>query len=365
MHIASVDGKELSHALRQLKSTPGTKRGTAFWVFGEELRIDWSGASKSIAARVAEPVPSGIVVDCNVMKQVTARLNYDGPTDIRFEDDALLIGRDRIGAHKATATRQVALPVDADDADVLLATLGFSPEGMADSGYGVEADEVVSKLKKSLSTAAKALLWTSLGPDRLGDMVMDELIAKARRIKERYEIPTEGPRWKFSSGEAHVDHIGREEEGLIYFYTWNNLDAVQIDNFKLRQMILHGLSLLSGRGKRLSQRAFTVYGGDLRPGSSHFGIGISTTNGDVANFLRDVFDVARMEGPHMNELGRLYPLFRYDHGHVVEYVLEEVPAGRSYLDDEEEGFGSGLTFYTRHYRRIPGTRSKYGKLLKD
>ncbi len=238
MHIASVDGKELSHALRQLKSTPGTKRGTAFWVFGEELRIDWSGASKSIAARVAEPVPSGIVVDCNVMKQVTARLNYDGPTDIRFEDDALLIGRDRIGAHKATATRQVALPVDADDADVLLATLGFSPEGMADSGYGVEADEVVSKLKKSLSTAAKALLWTSLGPDRLGDMVMDELIAKARRIKERYEIPTEGPRWKFSSGEAHVDHIGREEEGLIYFYTWNNLDAVQIDNFKLRQMIL-------------------------------------------------------------------------------------------------------------------------------
>ncbi len=364
MHIASVDGKELSRALRQLKSTPGTKRGAAFWSFGEGLQIDWSGASRTIPARVAEPVRPGIVVACDVMKQVTALLNYNGPTDIRFEDDSLFIGRDRIGAHEATAIRQVALPVDADDADVLLATLGLGADTMADSGYGDDAQEVITKLKESLVDAANQLKWTSLQPDQLAEMVMDELIAKGQRLRERYEMPREGPRWEFSNGRFHRDSIARKEEGLIYFLDQEELDGAGIGRFDIHQRILESLVMLSKRGKRLSQRAFTIYEGKLRLGPDQYCIGISTTNGELANFLRQQWDRPRMDGPNMNDMSRLEPIFRYDHGYIVEYMADDVPAGFP-VEDPEDGMVPGLITYTRHYERIPGRRSKYGKLVKE
>ncbi len=364
MHIARVDGKELSRVLRQLKSTPGTKRGAAFWFFGEDLRIDWSGASLSLGARVAELARQGIVVAGDVMKHLSARLNYDGPTEIRFEDNALLIGRDRIPARRSLVPRSVSLPVDAQAADVLLATLGFGTQAMSDSGYGSDVDETLSRLKKNLANSARNLAWTSMAPDRLADIIMDDLIAKAHRVKERYGIPSAKPRWEYPSGEFHCDLIARDEEGLIYFLDQEELDGAGIGRFDIHRRILESLVTLSKRGKRLSNRAFTIYEGRLRLGPDQYCIGISTTNGDLANFLREEWARPRMDGPNMNDMSRLEPLFRYDHGFVVEYVSDEHPPGTP-VEDVEGGLCPGLVSYTRHYQRIAGKRSQYGKLRKD
>ncbi len=192
MHLATIDGKELTRALRWLKSSPGKKLGSAFWLFGEDLRLEWSGAVRSLDAQVWQPVADGIMVDCEAMKHVTARLTYSGPTEIRFADSQLLIGRDRFAAQRAAGPRAFALPVDADEGDVLLALLGYGHDATAQSGYEEAGAKAVERLEESLIAVGKATRWTGLSQYRLGEIVMEELGAMAQRQKQRYAIDNHG-----------------------------------------------------------------------------------------------------------------------------------------------------------------------------
>jgi hypothetical protein len=188
MHVASLDGKELTRALRQMKSSPGKKLGSAFWMFGEELVIGWSGGEQRVSAEVHKSLPDGIVVDCVGMKHVVERLRYQGPTEIRFADGHMSMGNDRIRAELAKGPRAFALLVGSSAGDVLLASEAFSMDEARLSGYEEEILEVREKLHKSLRRAGRALDWTGISEDELNDAVMERIADKAQARKGRFLV---------------------------------------------------------------------------------------------------------------------------------------------------------------------------------
>ncbi len=188
MHLATIDGKQLTRALRQMKSSPGRKLGKAFWMFEEELVIGWSGAERSVEAEVHKSLPDGLVVDCDGMKHVVDRLKYQGPTEIRFADGYMCIGKDRIRAELAKGPRTFALLVGSGAGDMLMASEAFSMDEARLSGYEDEIFEIRAKLHRSLRRAGEALSWTGISEDDLNDVVMDQIAEQAQISKEKFRV---------------------------------------------------------------------------------------------------------------------------------------------------------------------------------
>lgn len=188
MLVATLDGKELTQALRQMKSTPGRKLGSAFWKFGGELEIVWSGGQRKVSAAVRQPLPHGILLKCEVMKHVAERLRYQGEVEVHFEGGHMSIGNDRMRADLAEGPRIFSLLVGSSAGDMLLASEVFSLDEAQRSGYEEEFCEVRARLYRSLCKAGKALDWTGISQAELNEAVLDHICAKAERIKGRFLV---------------------------------------------------------------------------------------------------------------------------------------------------------------------------------
>jgi len=171
-----------------MKSTPGKKLGSAFWMFEKGLTIGWSGGERKVSADVHEPLPYGVVVSCDAMKHVVERLRYKGEMEIHFGGDHMSIGNDRIRAELAEGPRAFSLLVGSTAGDMLLASEVFSLDEAQRSGYEEDFCDVRSKLHRSLRKAGKALDWTGVSQDELNEAVMDRICELAERRKGRFLV---------------------------------------------------------------------------------------------------------------------------------------------------------------------------------
>lgn len=179
MHLATVDGKELTRALRRMSRVPGRRMGSAFWRFADKLVIEWSGIEETVDADVVAPMPDGLIVSARFMKHAGRRPRYSGQIEIHFDNGMLAIGAHRITVDRATGPRTVALPFNAREGDVLRAMMAGAEEELKASGYAEECELVDEKWRKSVDRAAKALAWTGIDRERLARVVGDELMAEA------------------------------------------------------------------------------------------------------------------------------------------------------------------------------------------
>ena len=175
MHLATIDGKELTKALRRMRRVPGRRMGCAFWRFGAGLVIEWSGIEETVEAEVVSPLPDGLMVSGRFMKHAGKGPGYSGSMEIRWEEGMMAIGKHRITVERAEGPRTVALPFNAGDGDLLRAMLTHSLEELRNSGYGEECELVGGKWDRSVAKAAKALAWTGLGERRLAGVVAEAL----------------------------------------------------------------------------------------------------------------------------------------------------------------------------------------------
>jgi hypothetical protein len=372
IHMATVDGKSLTKALRKMKRVRGRKMGSAFWSFGDNMEIAWSGMQFAVEGEVFYQLPHDIMVSARFMRHSGDRLTYEGPTDICWEKGDLCIGFDRVPAEEAPTSRPFALLVDANEGDLLREVLGRSTEAAVQSGYGEELEPLEEKLGRTMGQAAKALAWTGMSEERLTNMVMGALTEDARThvevfesgdVEEVTERPAEvrpGPRWEFPTDEEHVDLISYKRSGLVYLYRWQLLEQQGIQGPELQDRFFRGLADLGAQNKRLRERAFTVFVGDYGSDFGGYAIAISTTNGEVSNFLRQYLPKTGLSGPSEGDIPLLSPLFRYDHGHLIRYTENEL-AGTTYIDDEEWS-GTGKTIYRRGTWSTD-SKSQYGKLI--
>jgi hypothetical protein len=162
MHLATVDGGRLTEALRRMGGIRGGKLGTAHWTFQGKLVIDWAGMREELEADIHETLDGALAVQADAMKHITTILNYKGPTKIRWADDRLVVGMDRIPAELVAEPRSFDLPVDGNPRDLLRAMLRRPREELEQAGFAVECNEVEDKWRKSIRTAAKALAWTGI-----------------------------------------------------------------------------------------------------------------------------------------------------------------------------------------------------------
>lgn len=175
MHLATVDGEELTKALRRMSRVRGRKLGCAFWRITDRLVIQWSGIEESVAADVVNPIPEGLMVSGRFMKHAGKGPGYSGPMEIGWDDEMMAIGQHRIMADRAAGPRVVALPFNATEGDLLRAMLTHSLEELKDSGYAEECELVGQKWDRSIARAAKALAWTGLDERRLAGAVAEAL----------------------------------------------------------------------------------------------------------------------------------------------------------------------------------------------
>ncbi len=175
MHLATLDGAALTEALRRMKDIRGGKLGEAHWRFRDRLTIDWAGMEESVDAEVETPMPYGVTVSAQVMKHLTARLSWEGPIAIGFDEDRLVIGRDRIPATARVGPRRHILPVDASPRAVLVAVLREGPDAIAEAGYADECTAVTERWRKSIARAAKSIAWTGIDEQTLAELVAERL----------------------------------------------------------------------------------------------------------------------------------------------------------------------------------------------
>jgi hypothetical protein len=181
MHVAQVDGGDLTRVLRQMLKVPGRRTGCAFWRFTDKLIVEWSGMQETLPAHVATPVPEGLVVSCRFMKHAGRRHTYSGEVAIRWMDGHMHIDNHRVPAERAAGPRVFDLPFDASLAHVLRATLAHSAEEVRQSGYAVESEEITEKWFKSIRRAEKSLSWAGLDRSRLYDVLTAAILADKHR----------------------------------------------------------------------------------------------------------------------------------------------------------------------------------------
>jgi len=190
IHLATVDGKSLTRALRKMKRIRGRKMGCGFWRFGDQAAIEWSGMHEAVEGEVYYQLPYGIMVPVGFMRHAVVRLKYSGPTDICWEQGKLWIGNDRVGAVEATGDRVFSLPVDAREDALLRGVLGWSKEAAVQSGYAEELKQIEARLGRSMIKAAHALAWTGMKEETLSQMVVDSLTTDAQGYKEACQSDT-------------------------------------------------------------------------------------------------------------------------------------------------------------------------------
>jgi hypothetical protein len=197
MHLATVDGGRLTEALRRMGGIRGGKLGTAHWTFQGKLVIDWAGMREELEADIHETLDGALAVQADAMKHITTILNYKGPTKIRWADDRLVVGMDRIPAELVAEPRSFDLPVDGNPRDLLRAMLRRPREELEQAGFAVECNEVEDKWRKSIRTAAKALAWTGIDEATVeglvGQVLRQGQQIPAGRIPERLGEDKEYP----------------------------------------------------------------------------------------------------------------------------------------------------------------------------
>jgi hypothetical protein len=372
MHIATVDGKELTRTLKAINRAPGRKMGDAFWRFGDAMVIEWSGTQLMIEAEVKTPAPNGFMISYKFMRHARTQVKYDGPTDIRWDGEWLHVGSHRIPAYQLEEPRAFALGVDATEADLFRARLYFDLKNVQLSGYGEKWVELEEKLGRSFDKADKALSWTGLPREDLAQLVIGRVWDQAQENlpPPPPELPVtprptanpgeHNPTWTFPTGEEHHDLISNSGAGLIFMYVWDALNEQELDNFGIQRRILLALQDLAQRGKKLSHRGFTVFAGDMWPDRSRYGIGLTTTDGALSRVLEKRLRFRSLSGPREGDLSSLYPLFRYDHGNIIVYDDASF-RGQSVADDDE-WWDTGAVLHFRTFDRISG-KSKYGRLV--
>jgi len=183
-------------------------------------------------------------------------------------------------------------------------------------------------------------------------------------------------RWQDPLPEwAHTDFPEPGAPLTIYLYPWDELeDAYDGDLLpadEIKRAVLLALLALGQASRRLRERAFTVYIGDLGPGMSLFGVGIGSQDGQLIEWLHSRLKVP---GYRTYELGQnnhgsvhLPPWVRYDHGYLIRYVGPE-EVGQVVVDDAVNGLGTGAVLHGRHAvdPRLVGLRKgAWGKLVRD
>ena len=372
IHVATVDGRSLTRALRRMKRIRGRKMGGGFWRFGNHVSIEWSGMQEAVEGEVYYPLPHGIMVSVGFMRHAVVRLRYSGPTDICWEQGKLWIGNDRVVAVEATGDRVFSLPVDAREDSMLRGILGWSKEDAVQSGYGVELEQIEARLERSMSKATKALAWTGMKEGRLSDMVMKALTEDGKAYKDACQSDTPlrpspkptgrevGPLWTSPAEEPHIDLISYKRSGLVFLYRWQYLNQQGLQGPDLQGRMFKALAALGEQNKRLRERAFTVFVGDYCSDLGGYALAITTTNSAVSNFLRGYLPKTGLSGPREGDFPLLSPLFRYDHGYLIQYVEDEL-AGGTFVDDDD-WWGTGKTVYRRGTWPT-NSKSKYGKLM--
>ena len=371
MHIATVDGKDLTRTLKAINRAPGKKMGDAFWRFGDAMVIEWSGAQLAVEADVRTPAPDGFMISYDFMRHARTQVTYDGSTDIRWDGEWLHVGSHRIPAYKLEAPRAFSLGVDATDADLFRARLFFDLEKVQLSGYGEKWVELEEKLGRSFDKAEKALSWTGLPREELAQLVIGKVWDQAQENPPPPPLklpvtprptasPVEhSPTWTFPTGEEHHDLISSSGTGLIFMYVWEALDEQGLDNHRMQRRVILALQELAGRGKKLSHRAFTVFAGDMWPDCSRYGIGLTTTDGALSRSLEKQLRLRSLSGPREGDLSSLYPLFRYDHGNIIVY--DDASLRGQVISDDEQWWDTGAVLHFRTCGRISG-KSQYGHL---
>ena len=356
MHIATVEGKELTRALRALNRTPGRKLGSAFWRFSDSMVMEWSGAQRVIPAEVTSPAPDGFMISNKFMRHVRSGVSYSGPTPLSWDGQRFHIGNHRIPAQKASSSRPFSLSVAATDADLLEATLLYDSDKVREAGYGNDQKRLDERLERTLRKVAETLAWTGLARDQISPLLLDSIRDRAKRRPPPppFELPSSAVR------PSHHDLISRSGTGLVFMYVWDVLDRQGLGNHEMQRRVLLVLKELGQRGKKLKNRAFTVFAGDMWPDSSRYGIGLTTTDATLSRVLEKRLRLRSLSGPREGDLSSLYPLFRYDHGQIIVY--DDASFRGRVVTDDEQWWDTGAVLHFRTYDRVSG-ESEYERLV--
>ena len=109
--------------------------------------------------------------------------------------------------------------------------------------------------------------------------------------------------------------------------------------------------IASSRSSRVRDRHFTIWMGDSGPENQYFWVAVPYR---MLRSVVDIFDrvFSSQDGFMFEGNGDqipylpLIPVYRYEYGRVVEYA-DFSEAGRMRIDDEEDGFGTGLVVVKR------------------
>lgn len=167
------------------------------------------------------------------------------------------------------------------------------------------------------------------------------------------------PRWIDPyPGLPHTDFMEPHADLIAFLYPWRNLNALFGEDslhgpWSVQRALLRGLIALGeARSKRLRERAFTIYMGDVGGGHSIFCVALGSTDARLTEFMHPHLAVPgfeTLEGGLNGFPGTMLPAWaRYDHGHIIRYE-EPSMAGTSAIDDEEYGLGTGALV---HYRDV-------------
>ncbi len=182
MHLATVNGEQLTQTLRRMAGAGAGRMGGAIWRVFYTLEIEWAGVCEELPAEVHEPITFGLLVANDAMHHVCGRFSYTGPTPISWAEGKLGIGKDLVPATQVDGPRAPQLPLDATEADLLRRLLTDPIEVIRGAGYTSECDDVVKRWQTSIAAAHKALAWTGID-ERTLEAVAAQLVRRRSRLR--------------------------------------------------------------------------------------------------------------------------------------------------------------------------------------
>ncbi len=167
MRLATVDGHELSLALREMSQAPRTLLGSAFWCFDEELTIHWTSYRQAVDARIEASLVGPVRVSGETMKQLGVIVALEGETHVVWDDERqrLRVGVHSLRAEMVDSAPGFTLALDAGEGELLKELLGRGRRQVDEAGYHQEAEAVVQRWEESLRAAWEVLAWTGVSRD--------------------------------------------------------------------------------------------------------------------------------------------------------------------------------------------------------
>ena len=370
MHLATVDGRKLIRAVTEVQQECNEPYADMWWwAFGFDLTIMRGRTGRRFLAEIHELGPIVVVSYKQVMAELIRTADYEGPTEIYFAHDEMIVGERRFSA-EILEGRDALRP--ASRTDVFVSREDFRSGDSKDEGSRSSAEIELYERRRAWYLALATELVR--GPDGLLDGKYVNEGRSVQRIRSLYSIEILGldnlgpvetgvsrPKWRYPTGQAYVDLINVHEEGVLLTYDVQKLDDANVVAVTVYQMILRVLGELSNAEGDITDQAFTVFGGPHKSDETKFAIGLNATSPDLTTFLSEGWELESQTGPIAGVVGYLRPLFRYDHGHLIFYN-ERGGHGNSTLDGED-GFETGLPLLVRGYEKVE-SESHYGELVK-